>query len=289
MCGQTKVIGCDGIKSRIRKVILGEDHPAADPSYSHQYALRGMVPMDLAIEALGEYKARNRHMHLGPDSHVVTVPIGLGKLINVVAFIKDSGDWEDATQLTGQADPQEVLKGFEGFGRPLRNLIKTLVDVSPRLDKWGIFDSVDNPPPTFASNRVCIAGDAAHATSPHHGAGAGMGIEDSLVLSTLLADVASTNLGPGVSRAVAIRAALAAYSNIRMERARFVAESSRVIGQIFEWRYQPTLQDWDKCLAELTWRSHRIWNYDQRAMIKKARAEHARLLAKNRTAVPGTA
>lgn len=56
------VIGCDGIHSRVRSFIVGENHPSAHPSYSHKYAYRGIVPMEKAIEAIGEEKARNSCM-----------------------------------------------------------------------------------------------------------------------------------------------------------------------------------------------------------------------------------
>jgi salicylate hydroxylase len=257
---------------------LGENHPAAEPSYSHEYALRDVVPMDKAIEVLGDFKARNRHMHLGPGAHVVTVPIAHGKMINVVALIEDQSDWPDPTQLTMKGDGQEALEAYKDFGAPVRNLIKAMIERSPKPDKWGIFDSVDNPTPTFVKGRICIAGDAAHASSPHHGAGAGMGIEDDLVLSTLLANVASSTTS---NRAAAVRAALNAYSHVRKERSQWVAESSRVIGQVLEWRYPETMRDWEKCQAELTWRSHRIWHWDQQAMLREAQAEFEKLLSES--------
>ncbi|KIM94089.1 hypothetical protein OIDMADRAFT_45885 [Oidiodendron maius Zn] len=271
------VIGCDGIKSEVRKIILGKNHLAAEPSYNHQYALRGLVPMDKAIAALGEYKGRNRHMHLGPGSYVATVPVALGKAINLVAFIQDPDEWPDTTQLTAPADKEKVLQAFNDFGRPVRNLIRTVVDTSPRLDKWGIFDCVDRQSPTFTKGRVCIAGDAAHAASPHHGAGAGMGMEDNLVLAVLLAEVATSEEGQD-NRAASIRAALTAYSNVRLERTQWVAESSRTIGELLEWRYPPTMSDWEKCEAELTWRSHKIWHHDQEAMLRTAQADYERIL-----------
>ncbi|OBT52516.1 hypothetical protein VE04_07896 [Pseudogymnoascus sp. 24MN13] len=269
------VVGCDGIKSRVRKLILGESHPAAEPSYNHQYALRDVVPMDQAIEILGDFKARNRHMHLGPGGHVVTVPIAHGKMINVVALIEDPSDWPDPTQLTRKGGGQKAIEAYKDFGAPVRNLIKAMIERNPTPDLWGIFDSVDNPTPTFAKGRVCIAGDAAHATSPHHGAGAGMGIEDDLVLATLLANVA---LFSKLKRAAAVRAALNAYSHVRKERSQWVAESSRVIGQVLEWRYPETMRDWEKCQAELTWRSHRIWHWDQQAMLQEAQSAFQKLL-----------
>jgi salicylate hydroxylase len=233
--------------------------------------------MGKAIEALGEYKALNRHMHLGPGGYMATVPIALGKMINVVAFIQDPDEWPDTAQLTAPANAEQVLRAFKDFGKPVRNLIQTVVEMSPRLDKWGIFDSVDWPTPTFAKGRICIAGDAAHASSPHHGAGAGMGIEDNLVLASLLAEVASST----ADRAAAIRAAFTAYSDIRKERTQWVAESSRVIGELLEWRYPATLRDWEKCRSELTWRSHRIWRFDQEAMLCDVKVDFERLLSKN--------
>jgi salicylate hydroxylase len=53
------VVGCDGIKSRTRALIVGEDSPQATCSYSHKYAYRGLIPMEKAVEALGEEKAAN--------------------------------------------------------------------------------------------------------------------------------------------------------------------------------------------------------------------------------------
>jgi salicylate hydroxylase len=58
------VIGCDGIKSKVRQYVVGAGHPSAKPSYSHKYAYRAMVPMDEAIKAIGEEKAMNACMHV---------------------------------------------------------------------------------------------------------------------------------------------------------------------------------------------------------------------------------
>lgn len=58
------VIGCDGIKSQVRQVIVGAEHPSAKPSYTHKYAYRGLVPMEKAIEAVGEELASNSCMHV---------------------------------------------------------------------------------------------------------------------------------------------------------------------------------------------------------------------------------
>jgi salicylate hydroxylase len=58
------ILACDGIKSRVRQLLFGTDHPCAFPSYSHKYAYRALVPMDDAISAIGEEKAQNAAMHV---------------------------------------------------------------------------------------------------------------------------------------------------------------------------------------------------------------------------------
>jgi 2-polyprenyl-6-methoxyphenol hydroxylase-like FAD-dependent oxidoreductase len=70
--------------------------------------------------------------------------------------------------------------------------------------------------------RVALLGDAVHAATPHLGQGAGMAIEDSLVLAEELA------------RHDDLDAALTAYRERRFERCRYIVESSLAIchGQI---------------------------------------------------------
>lgn len=64
------VVGCDGIKSRVRQVIVGPDHPSAHPVYTHKYAYRGLAPMEQAIEAIGEELALNSCMHVSGRYHL---------------------------------------------------------------------------------------------------------------------------------------------------------------------------------------------------------------------------
>lgn len=69
------VIGCDGIHSATRKALLGADHPATRPSYTHMDAYRTVVPMDAGIAALGEDKAKRGCMHCGPNANMMSYPV----------------------------------------------------------------------------------------------------------------------------------------------------------------------------------------------------------------------
>lgn len=80
------VIGCDGVKSRTRRILLGEDDMAAYPVFTGKYAFRGLIPMEEALRRVGEEAARNSQMYLGKDGHVLTFPIEKGKTMNGMYF-----------------------------------------------------------------------------------------------------------------------------------------------------------------------------------------------------------
>lgn len=60
------LLGCDGIKSRIRQVMF-DNGPCAWPKYSGKYAYRALIRMEDAIAAVGEQKAQNACMHVRPN------------------------------------------------------------------------------------------------------------------------------------------------------------------------------------------------------------------------------
>ena len=62
------VIGCDGIKSRVRQILVGEQAPSAHPTYTHEYTYRGILPMPKAIEAVGEERAMNGCFYVSQPS-----------------------------------------------------------------------------------------------------------------------------------------------------------------------------------------------------------------------------
>ena len=274
------VIGCDGIRSRVRQLILGEDNPASYPGYSHKYAFRGLIPMEKAKAALGEEKTSTRHMYLGLDAHALTFPVADGALLNVVAFATDPDDWPYQDKLTSPTGKAQAVTAFANFNPAVRAIMDLLPE---KLDKWAVFDTFDHPIPTYTKGRVCISGDAAHAAAPYHGAGAGFCIEDAAVLAALLRQGADTMVRrrggePGISKGNAelLRAAFETYSAIRIERTRWLVESSRFVGEMYEWQDPAVGRDAEKCGREIEWRSRKIWDYDVDAMVKEAEEEYRR-------------
>lgn len=76
------VLGCDGIKSRTRTIMVGEDHAAAKPVYTHKYAYRGLIPMGQAVQVLGEERAVNASMWV--SDRVVRRRISSSNLVDAV-------------------------------------------------------------------------------------------------------------------------------------------------------------------------------------------------------------
>lgn len=129
--------------------MFGAEHPSTKPSYTYKYAYRGLVPMAKAIEAVGEERAQNACMHvsdqscprsrtqliisdqMGPDGHMLTFPANHGQTLNIVAFRTTSYEWSDSQRLTRSATREEALRGHEGYGRNVINLLKL---TEPHLD-----------------------------------------------------------------------------------------------------------------------------------------------------------
>ena len=87
--------------------------------------------------------------------------------------------------------------------------------------------------------RILISGDAAHATSPHKGSGAGLAIEDSAVLAELLAD-------DRVNSPAALEAVFAAFNQVRKDRGQWLVKASRRAGDLYEWRAEGVGKDFKR-------------------------------------------
>lgn len=138
--------------------------------------------------------------------------------------------------------------------------------------QWAIFDLGDQPAPTFYKGRVCITGDAAHATSPHHGAGAGFCIEDSAVLAELLSDEA-------VKDHRDLEAVFAAFDASRRERCQWLVKSSRWIGDCYEWRAEGVGRDFGKIEDEINRRMGIISGIDIDEVCGQARGFLRKMVA----------
>lgn len=158
---------------------------------------------------------------LGHHGHVLTTLISHGKYINVVGYHSKADNKWDNDKWIVPTTREKMFSTFTGFVPTVRSII-SLVE---NPDIWALFDHL--PAPTFFhKNKICLLGDAAHASTPHHGAGAGMAIEDAMILSRLLAAVNSRG---------DLEAAFKAYDAVRRPRTQRLVESSRRVARVYDF------------------------------------------------------
>ena len=196
------VIGADGVYSDTRAKVLPD---AVQPEYTGQAVWRYNLPRPDDLDAL--------HVYNGPTG-VGLVPMSADQMYMYATTPEPGNPWYEKDGLAGAMRAklescapqirelaQDITRDDEVVYRPL----ETLMLYGP-----------------WSSGRVVLIGDAVHATTPHLGQGAGMAIEDSIVLAEELA------------KAETPEEAFAAYRERRFERCKYIVESSLAIchGQI---------------------------------------------------------
>lgn len=266
-CGDL-LIAADGIKSSVRgHVLKGLGLPAADPQFTGTCAYRGLVDSEQLRQSyraagVDEHLVDVPQMYLGVDAHVLTFPVKQGRVINVVAFVSDrsAGNpvWPEGAPWVRESSQQEMLDDFSGWGDAVRLLLECI----PEPTYWALHDLAELS--CYVHGRVALIGDAAHATLPHLGAGAGQGLEDACFLAELLGD-------PQVLR-TDLNELLAIYDTLRRPRASKVQRTSRKHGELYELR-DPIAGDDEQALGEtlatcFDW----LWNHDLNADVTEARS-----------------
>jgi salicylate hydroxylase len=224
--------------------------------------------MDSAFPVLGEL-AKRQILYAGHGAHIMAYPVADYKYLNVAAFVRDSGNWPDDQSHTVSARKEDILDSFSEFGPFVRDLVNLL---PAELNRWGMFDMLDHPLSSFTSGRITLAGDAAHASTPHLGFGAGMGIEDATVLIAIL-EQAATALkkgDPNVSKAKTLTDAFETYDSARRERAQWLVRSSRRQGEVVKWLVPEIGKDWNKILMDMEERTQPLLCFDWEGMICQA-------------------
>ncbi|KAJ7153099.1 FAD/NAD(P)-binding domain-containing protein [Mycena crocata] len=226
------IIGSDGIHSVIRTSVLGYEQKAMPSGIStfrclfDAAKLEGLSDMDWFKEGISGARVASRaelnpvlltiqlQVVLSPEARfrmLFLFPCRRGSLINVVAHHVDDKD-PDNHKWSATATVEEVLDEFKSFHpRYLRFLelgeqpiLRWQLRALPLL-------------PTWINGRAALLGDAAHATLPTLGQGAGMALEDAAALGCLI---------PLGTRREDIPGRLEAYQELRKSRGEFVNRES---------------------------------------------------------------
>ncbi|MDR6579133.1 FAD-dependent oxidoreductase [Pseudomonas extremaustralis] len=193
------VVGADGLYSRIRGLLFGEQYR---PRFTGQSVWRYNFPRAAGIDHLATFQ--------GPAGNAGLVPLGRDQMYLFVTSHEPANPRMDAATLATQM--RQRLNGFTGLIGELREQI---LDSDQVVYKPLEVVFVSEP---WYRGRVVLIGDAVHATTPHLGQGAGMAIEDAVVLGEEL--VADGSVEQQLERFMARR----------YERCKFISESSVLAG-----------------------------------------------------------
>ena len=208
------LIGCDGIRSLTRQLALPD---APGPAYSGLLDFGGFARCPSApLEAGTTVMVFGRRAFLG----AFKTPAG------EVWWFHNSGEKKPEHVAR---DPAATRARILELHRDDPAWIRDVIESTPALlGPFALHDILSMP--RWHAGRVCLIGDAAHATTPSAGQGASMAIEDAMVLAQCLRDADEPER------------AFAAFERARRGRVEEIVRQSRrngsgkaVSGPVGEW------------------------------------------------------
>jgi 2-polyprenyl-6-methoxyphenol hydroxylase-like FAD-dependent oxidoreductase len=189
------VIAADGIHSKVRKLLF-DDHTIRR---TNQTCWRGVADMELPYV----YK------------HELNEAWGIGNRFGFVKIARGQTYWYalESGQSSKQKGPR--YPSFEQY----HPIVSTLIEATPihKIHTDRIYDL--RPVASWSKGKVCLLGDAAHATTPNLGQGACQAIEDAYVLAACL-------------EKYTVKRAFEEYEALRKQKAQMVVDASWKIGQL---------------------------------------------------------
>jgi 2-polyprenyl-6-methoxyphenol hydroxylase-like FAD-dependent oxidoreductase len=206
------LVGADGLHSKVRELVFPE---APEPFFTGQTVWRAVVPRPADL-------SDDMAMYYGPRTKAGCNPVSDREMY--IFVVENTPELTRPPREQWPAMIQGLLTEFQGVIGWARERMTDPAKIDRRP-----LQAILLPPPWYRG-RVLLIGDAAHATTPHLAMGAGIAIEDAVVLGEVLE--AHDSLDD----------ALAAFMERRYERCRLVVENSLQLG---EWEKRPDDPDAD--------------------------------------------
>jgi len=165
------VIGADGIRSRVRELLLGPEPPSFVGAVAH----RAIFP----AERLRGFAIPDCTKWWGPDRHCLPYFL-TGRRDEVYAIgVVPAARW-DSEEPSVPSSREAYLGAFAGFHPDLQRVLVAVESVT----LWPIFDRERND--CWSGSRVALLGDACHPMRPFMAAGGAMAVEDAAILARCL-------------------------------------------------------------------------------------------------------
>ncbi|GAO70571.1 FAD-dependent monooxygenase [Comamonas sp. E6] len=203
--GLDALIGSDGIHSVVRTSLFG----AESPRFTGVVAFRTVVPTE-RVRHVPDIGAFTKWWGPTPDSQIVTFPLNQGRDTFIFATTAQES-WHEESWTT-EGSVTELRSFYAGFHPHAR----ALLDACDSVLKTALYER--DPLPHWSQGRVSLLGDASHPMMPFMAQGAGMAIEDAVVLARNL---------DAVQDAEGVAQALQNYEAMRKQRTSQIQIGSR--------------------------------------------------------------
>lgn len=195
------VVAADGLFSKTRSLIFPD---APRPRFTGQGCWRAVVPRPDDVTATWVYSSTGSKAGFNPISDEVMYVYLLETATGNPWMPQD--EW-----------PALLRERLSHYGGHFKTIVEHLDDRA--LINYRPLEVVLMPPP-WHRGHVLLVGDAAHATTPHVGYGAGMAIEDAVVLGELSGQIDD------------VETLFQRFTARRYERCRIILEGSVAIGDL---------------------------------------------------------
>jgi 2-polyprenyl-6-methoxyphenol hydroxylase-like FAD-dependent oxidoreductase len=196
------VVGADGLWSSVRQLLFPG---GPSPRYNGQGVWRAVLPRRDDV--------KGTILWVGPEAKVGVNPVSSTEMY---LFVNENRPRND--RISDDQFLSSLKRLLEPFPANEVQEIRTQLSDESHI----IFRPIEGMllPRPWHVGRIVLIGDAVHATTPHLASGAGIGIEDAIVLAE------------EVERHAGVEEALAAFERRRWERCRMVVENSARLGEI---------------------------------------------------------
>ena len=168
--GLDALVGSDGIHSVVRTALFG----AESPRFTGVVAFRTVVPTE-RVRHVPDIGAFTKWWGPTSDSQIVTFPLNQGRDTFIFATTAQESWHEESWTTEGSVTE---LRGFYAGFHPHA---RALLDACDSVLKTALYER--DPLPHWSQGRVSLLGDASHPMMPFMAQGAGMAIEDAVVLA----------------------------------------------------------------------------------------------------------
>lgn len=197
------VVGADGVRSRVRRQMLGEQYDKKAVTYTGVTVWRGIVDRftHSRFESAGGFITNAP----GRSLFVATLSDAQRRFFSFSCLAEAGG--KDYSHDEARASIVSMTKGWH-------EPCSSLISASGKLVRSDQYHWSDKTMP-WCTGRIALAGDACHPMTPHAGQGCNQALEDAVALARALSDAATP-----------VGSALQSYYNARRDRAFRVCQMS---------------------------------------------------------------